>query len=504
MSSTTSGVAPVTPAAGAGPRVAGGWNRAAVVTVAMALVAVGLQVLRLTRPGGLLPGNASDTSLYLGTAIRLVHGALPYRDFVLLQPPGVVLVMSPFALLSDLVGSRWALGAVNLCTPLLAAANVALVGHLLRHRGWQAVLAGCGLMAVTPVTYDALANGMLEPLMDLFCLIGLTLIFDGDRLAGRRRMLLGGVAFGVAGCVLVAAVVPALVVAALVAYRQAKRLSLYAVGVVAGFAVPSLAFFAIAPGVFAHDVVLSQLLRAPGTHRTPSITRLQYLTFGSGQVAAICAAAIILAIVAVGFVLVRRRLTTFDVFALAGMVTMVGIQFSIATYYNHFASMVVPFVALPLGIAVGRLAGRWPRWVAAAVAAGLVLVLISVIPRFAVESGPQWQEEVDAVVPPGACGLSSPYQLMVMSDRFTAAVPGCTPMVDPFATVLAYRHDPKGLESTFQTALDHTDYLVASTTLVHALWGSSLAPVRSYVTGHFRLVRDGPIYVYVRDGFPVG
>ena len=106
MSSTTVGAAPVTPAAAAGPRVAAARNPAALVTVAMALVAVGLQVLRLTRPGGFLPGNASDTSLYLGTAIRLVHGALPYRDFVLLQPPGVVLVMSPFALLSDLVGSR--------------------------------------------------------------------------------------------------------------------------------------------------------------------------------------------------------------------------------------------------------------------------------------------------------------------------------------------------------------------------------------------------------------
>jgi len=504
VSSTTVGAAPVAPAAGAGPRAAGGGNRAAVVTVAMALVAIGLQVLRLTRPGGLLPGNASDTSLYLGSAIRLVHGALPYRDFVLLQPPGVVLVMSPFALLSDLVGSRWALGAVNLCTPLLAAANVALVGHLLRHRGWQAVLAGCGLMAVTPVTYDALANGMLEPLMDLFCLLGLALIFDGDQLAGRRRMLLGGVAFGVAGCVLVAAIVPALVVAALAAYRQVKRLSLYAIGVAAGFAVPSIAFFSITPGIFVHDVVLAELARAPGTHRTLAITRLQYMAFGDGPLAAICAAAILLAVIVAGFALVRRRFTTFDVFALAGMVTMAAVQFSIATYYNHFAAMVVPFVALPLGIAVGRLAVRRPRWVAAAVAAALVLVLISVVPRFAADSGPQWQGEVDAVVPPGACGLSSPYQLMVMSDRFTSDVPGCTPMVDPFATVLAYRNDPRGLERTFQAALHHTDYLVASTTLVHALWGSSLAPVRSYVTDHFRLVRDGPIYVYVRDGFRVG
>ncbi|MGP8161489.1 MAG: hypothetical protein ACLQGJ_09795 [Candidatus Dormibacteria bacterium] len=501
MSTMTADPAPAQSASPA--RATPGCDPATAAVVGMALLAVALQVLRLTRPGGLLPGNASDTSLYLGSAIRLVHGVAPYRGFVFLQPPGVVLLVSPFAMLSDLVGSRWALGAVNLCTPLLAAANVLLVGHLLRHRGWQAVLAGCGLMAVTPITYDALANGMLEPLMDLLCLVGLALVFDGDRLAGRRRMLLGGVAFGFGGCILVAAIVPVLVLAVLAALRQAKRLPPFAIGVAAGFIVPSIGFFSTAPGTFVHDTVLAQLSRASGTLRTPSIARLEDMTFGVGAVEAICAAAIMVGVIAVGFVLIRRRLTTLDVFALAGLVTMVAVQFAIANYYNHFASMVVPFAALPLGIAAGRLSQRWPRRVAAAVTAAVVLILISVVPRFAGDSAPQWQGEVDAVVPPGACALSSPYQLLVMSDRFTSDLPGCTSMVDPLATVVAYRHDPKGEEEAFQAALSHTDYLVTTTTLTHALWGSSLARVRSYVTDHFRLVRDGPVYVYVRHGFRV-
>ena len=85
---------------------------ATTVVVVLALVAAGLQVLRLTRPNSLLDGW-SDTSLYLGAAIRFVHGALPYRDFATLQPPGMVLLFSPFGLLSMAVGSRVAVMALR-------------------------------------------------------------------------------------------------------------------------------------------------------------------------------------------------------------------------------------------------------------------------------------------------------------------------------------------------------------------------------------------------------
>ena len=94
-------------------------------------------------------------------------------------------------------------------------------------------------------------------------------MFDGDRLASTRRLVWGGVAFGFAGAIKVWAILPVLVILALIlAARQprpSRRAGAYAAGVVAGFAVPVLPFAALAPG---H--VLPQRDRGPagqGGHR---------------------------------------------------------------------------------------------------------------------------------------------------------------------------------------------------------------------------------------------
>ena len=41
-------------------------------------------------------GNYDD-GVYYSAATALVHGQLPYRDFLLLQPPGIAVLLAPFA-----------------------------------------------------------------------------------------------------------------------------------------------------------------------------------------------------------------------------------------------------------------------------------------------------------------------------------------------------------------------------------------------------------------------
>ncbi|HXZ99777.1 MAG TPA: glycosyltransferase 87 family protein [Candidatus Binatia bacterium] len=482
-------------------------NPSTALAAGLGLLAAGLEGFALSRPAGLLHGGAFDTSLYLGSAIRLVHGALPYRDFVLVQPPGVVLLMSPFGLLSLAVGSRYALISLNLSATLLAFADVALAGRVVRHLGWRAVLVTCGVFAVYPFLYAALGNGMLEALMDLLCLLGLNVAMSGDRLAGRWRIMLGGILFGFAGAVLIAAIVPVAVLAVICASRPRRRLMPFAAGVVLGFAAPVMPFFVAAPGAFVRDTITAQLSRAPGGVRTPVMVRLGYMTFEGSAAETAIAAIVIASAVLLAFVVVRRRLTALEWFALAAAVAMSGAQFAIARYYDHFGAMLMPYLAILLGISAQRLASAWGRrganLVPLVTAALVVSLLGALVVRIGYQAGVDPGPQVDSVVPPGQCATAAIYQSLVMADRFSSAVPGCPTLVDAVATRLVYEPDQAGGVRVFQEMVHHTDYLVLDEPLDSALWADNFDPIRTYVTANFQLVRTRNFWIYVRDGYPI-
>ena len=117
------------PAAAAWPLSPG-----AVIAVATAL-GLGLRVFQLTRPGYLTGPTQYDDGVYIGNALRLVNGVIPYRDFAMVQPPGSMLLMVPAALLGKAFGSAWALAAARVLTVGADTANVALVGLLGRGTG---------------------------------------------------------------------------------------------------------------------------------------------------------------------------------------------------------------------------------------------------------------------------------------------------------------------------------------------------------------------------------
>src|SRR5437763_7129595 len=118
------------------------------VNVAIAagtLLALGLRLYyQYTRPGFLFGINEYDDGPYFGSAVRLVHGVLPYRSFVLVQPPGITLLMSPVAGLSYLTGTGWGLAIGRVATMLAGTASGALGGLLVRRRGLVAVGGSCG------------------------------------------------------------------------------------------------------------------------------------------------------------------------------------------------------------------------------------------------------------------------------------------------------------------------------------------------------------------------
>ena len=483
-------------------------DRASLAVIAAAAVTAALiDILQLCRPGYLF-GITPDVSVWLGAAIRLVHGAVPYRDFVFDQPPGIALLLSPFALLSNAVGTRDALAAVRLCTPFLAAANVVLVGRLVRHRGRRATIAACALMALYPAVLYAMNAGLLEPIEDLFCLGGLALMFEGAHLSAPRRIALGGGALGLAVAVKASAVAPVIVVVVLCAVMARRHLLPLVGGVVTGFAVPSLPFFILAPAAFVQGVAETQLARVPGTGRASLVNRLARITFGGRDVGvlAIVALAIALlygAVVVAGLLRGHRRLTPFDWLALGAFAAVFAVQFATSEYYLQYPAFLAPFAAILLGLSTARL-GPWRvnRLAVALCGAALLALVASEVTVVELSSSQDVGGAVDSVVPAGGCALSDDPRLLVTAGRFVSAVAGCTDMTDPFGTMLRFDGDPRGGVAAFRSALTHADYLVLDVTVRTWLVGP-YAPLQTYVTANFRLHPSGPLNIYVRDGFSV-
>lgn len=469
-----------------------------------ALAAAALDGLQVSRPGYLL-GRTADIGVYLGGAVRLVHGALPYRDFVFVQPPGITLLLSPAALLSDVAGTRGALTAVRLAAILVAVANVVLVGRLVRHRGPLLTLVACAVMAVYPAELYALNAGLLEPLVDLLCLLGAVTVFErGSLSSSARRWLIGGAAMGFATAVKLPALLPVLVLvlAALCLPAPRRRLLSYAAGVIAGFGIPSLPFILAAPGAFVRDVLLSQVGRT--ADRAPVAVRLGWMALnGADGAGAIAAAVLVLGVIAAGLAVHGRRKDGVEWFAIVAAALVAASQFVPDQYFPQYAALLAPFLAITLGVAVESLAVRAarPRFDLRAVALILVILFGASAAEVETTSVGDPAAAVDAVIPPGGCSISSAPIVLVVSDRFVSSTPGCTDLVDGFGTKLAYADEPGEGLAVYRAAITHADYLVLSYSAADWLTGT-YAPLQAYVAADFHLVRSGSQWIYVRDGSP--
>ncbi len=470
------------------------------------VLAVGVTLYQVLRPGFLF-GLTPDIAAWLGASIRLVHGAIPYRDFDLVQPPGFTLLASPFAFLSEWIGSRDALAALRLCTPLLAAASVLLIGKVVRHRGRAAVIVACGVMALYPAELYALRSGLLESVVDLFCLAGLALVLERDSWSpSRRRVLLGGIAFGIAGAVKSPAIVPVLVLAVLGLSDARHRLLPFLIGVIAGFGIPTLPFFLIAPGAFFRDVVTTALSSIPAGGRVPVAVRLGDITgtsaFGAGETVSIIATLVLVGVVIAAFVARPTRPSTLEWFAIAATALAGVAQLGPAYYFANYTAFVAPFLGLLLGLSLARLVGhvsaRIGVWIASA---GALLLLTHAVLAIRTSTTADIAGVVDAAVPAGGCTLSDAPSKLVTTNRFVATAPGCNDLIDPEGATLSYGYGSVGALRLWSGMVEHADYLVTSTPFAHWYIPPD-ARLRAYVAVNFRLHPSGGLLFYVRNGVP--
>ena len=133
--------------------------------------------------GVLVPGGDPLQRLGLVTArmsMSRLHGQLPYRDLVMLHPPGVVLALAPFAAIAGPFGDPVALVLGKVVVMLAGGVTAALVAWLVRDRGTVAMWAAGGTYAVfvpaayadSSLTLEAVSNLLLAAALALSVGVG--------------------------------------------------------------------------------------------------------------------------------------------------------------------------------------------------------------------------------------------------------------------------------------------------------------------------------------------
>ncbi len=498
------------------------------VIIVATLVGIGLRLYQLSRPGYLLGITEYDDGTDFGSAIRLIHGSLPYRDFIMVQPTGITVLMAPVALATKAAGTITGMAVARVLTALASAAAIPLGGLLTRHRGLLATAATCGILTVYPDSLQAARTVLLEPWLVLFCLLGALAVFDGDRLAGRTRLIWGGLAFGLAGAVKVWAIVPVLVILALTA-RRPRQAGLFAAGVAAGFCVPVLPFALLAPGTFYHSVIVAQLVRSDlvrvpldlrlqhmlGLIHMPMLPTLALVVIGAGLLA------VIAALVVLGARLTHQPPSALDWFATVTCALVIVSFLWPSDFYNHYAAFLAPFLALAIALPASRVLAALPRTGprarvmdrlrrGATVTAVLTVTVLAVLQAVAEShiSAAFPATEISAVqraIPPGACVVSDQVSSTIGINRFVSDVPGCSQMVDGVGSDYALSSGRNGLTGAGETPAVENLWLSAFRAAQY-VWVTSdssrripwTPQLRAYFLAHFAPLNQGPDWLYAR------
>ena len=329
----------------------------------IALLAFAARLLPTLHGGGFGGIDDYDDGVYFAGAQALVAGRLPYRDFVLLHPPGILLVLGPLAALARVVSDHRAFELARLAFMALGSLNAVLTAAVARRSRLggpvAAVVAGI-LYAVWPPAIEAESTPMLEPLNTLGLLVALLLLYR--RRPRAHEELLAGAALGAAAAVKVWGVVPLVVVLAweLVVHRPraAGRVGL---GAASTLTVLCLPFFVAAPGAMYRMVVIDQLERgevnAEVLDRLSGILGVSRLTGGARPPGwlLVAAVAVVCALVVAGALMDRAWLVT------ALLAAVVAVLLEAPAFFDHYAALAAAPLLILAGAGSAALAARAVR-----------------------------------------------------------------------------------------------------------------------------------------------
>jgi alpha-1,2-mannosyltransferase len=380
--------------------------------------------------GGLTSFGRYDDGVYYAAADALTFGRVPYRDFVLLHPPGIALVLAPFALLGRLTTDPIGMGSARAAFMAIGAGNAMLVAGLCRRWGRRAAIVGGVLYACWGSAVYAEQSTMLEPLGNTALLIALLLLIHPTRGGSARAELLAGGALGLAATLKIWCIAPwaALVIWPLLQRRWATSARLAGAGAAAASLV-LVPFFVLAPGSMFRMVVLDQLGRH--TSGPPRLARIGHV-FGIGReltshqpgLTQLTAVAVLAVVVSAAFCWSDRSARP--------IVLVLGVNLAVLlaspTFFKHYASLAAAPAAVVVGIGFSLLLQRF-RVAALAPATVGVIVFCAALTAVA-PVGKHLPESFTGLAPSG-CVASDDPTVLVQMDRLSSDLrTGCVVPVD--------------------------------------------------------------------------
>jgi alpha-1,2-mannosyltransferase len=157
----------------------------------LALVAFVTRAVPILFRGGLEGLHGYDDGVYFAAAIAFVNGTLPYRDFLLLHPPGIVLALSPFAWIGGVVGDPAGFAAARVAMMALGAFNAVLVALVAGRYGRVAGFVAGGIYAVWSTASIPERSTDLHVIQNTMLLVALLVVGRSGRIAPGRAAVVG-------------------------------------------------------------------------------------------------------------------------------------------------------------------------------------------------------------------------------------------------------------------------------------------------------------------------
>lgn len=335
-----------------GPRAGqSGWWFGAALTGVFVL-AVSVRFTGSLRGAGLLGLGNYDDGVHFAAALGLVNGLLPYRDFLLLHPPGVVLAMAPFAVLSWLIGEPHAMAVARLSWMVLGGLNAVLCALVLRPISRVGGLVAALFYALSIGAVYVEHTTLLEPPATTALLLALviTRLLGSSQGIRPRHYVAAGMLLGLSPAIKIWGVVAVLVLVVAIWARRGRRPGLVTLAAAAATCTAAcLPFLLVAPLEMWRMVVVAQVGRRRANERVAErlndVLGLREWNDGAGVWTSWLAIALLVIVAATVICLTRAELRVIA----ALMITHTALVMSTPMWFLHYAGLTAAPMALTLG-----------------------------------------------------------------------------------------------------------------------------------------------------------